>query len=183
MLVLGLSMSTLPGGASGALAQTPARTLFGHADFEMDWRLEPQSKTLRVRYSAAVRRLRIEALDGSQQVMLRDLVKGDVVILIAQGQKGAFAQKTPPLGPFQPQEVGGTRQIAGQSCRDFMVQGQKLCVTDDGIPVAVEFGDIRITATSLMRQAQHPALFQVPKELKLQPLPGAAANTVPKLPF
>ena len=181
--LLGLATAGLSSGVSAVSAQTPTRNLFGNADFEMDWQLEPQNKTLRVRFSAATRRLRLEALDGSQQVMLRDLVKGDVVILIAQGQKGAFAQKTPPLGPFQPQGVGEARQIAGQTCRDFMVQGQKLCVTDDGIPVAVEFGETRITAKSLMRQAQHPALFQVPKELKLQPLPGAAANTVPKLPF
>lgn len=182
-LVLGLSIAGLVSGTLASSAQTPARMLFGNADFEMDWQLEPQNKMLRVRYSAATRRLRMEALDGSQQVMLRDLVKGDVVILIAQGQKGAFAQKSAPLGAFVPQGVGDTRQIAGQTCRDFMVQGQKLCVTDDGIPVAIDVGETRITAKSLIRQAQHPVLFQVPKELKLQPLPGAAANTVPKLPF
>jgi hypothetical protein len=180
---LSLCAAALLGGGAVAFAQAPARTLFGHADFEMDWQLEPQNKTLRVRYSAAVRRLRIEVLDGSEQVMLRDLARGDVVILIAQGQKGAFAQKAPPLGPFQPQEVGETRQIAGQTCRDFVMQGQKLCVSDDGIPLAIEFGTTRILARNLIRQTQHPALFLVPKELKLQPLPGAAANTVPKLPF
>ncbi|KAF0231041.1 MAG: hypothetical protein FD175_910 [Beijerinckiaceae bacterium] len=178
-----LVAALLTGVVGPLMAQTPQKTLFGTRDFEMDWQLAPAGKVLRVRFSAATKRLRIEALDGSEQVMLRDLVKGDIVILIAQGQKGAYAQTSPPLAPFAPQEVGGTREIAGNPCREFSVQGQKLCVTDDGIPVGVDFGTGSLTAQSLVRQAQHPALFLVPKDLVLKPVPGSGANTLPKLPF
>lgn len=173
-----LCASALPSGAQNA-----SKMLFGNKDFEMDWHLEPAGKLLRVRFSAAAKRLRIEMMDGSEQVMLRDLVRGDVVILIAQGQKGAFAQKSTPMAPFAPQEIGGTREVAGNTCRDFGVQSQKFCVTDDGIPVEVDLGGSKLTARSLVRQAQHPALFQVPKDLVLKPVPGAGAETLPGLPF
>jgi hypothetical protein len=178
-----LATCLLLAGGSQLHAQNSAKILFGNKDFEMDWHLEPAGKLLRVRFLAATKRLRIEAMDGSEQVMLRDLMRGDVVILIAQGQKGAFTQKSAPMAPFAPQEMGETREIAGQTCRDFGVQGQKFCVTDDGIPVEVDFGNGKLTARSLVRQAQHPALFQVPKGLVLKPLPGAGKETMPALPF
>ena len=178
-----LAACVLLAGASPSHAQNGARMLFGTKDFEMDWFLEPAGKLLRVRFMAATKRLRIEAMDGSEQVMLRDLVRGNVVILIAQGTKGAFTQKAPPMTPFTPEDIGEIREIAGNPCRDFGVQNQKFCVTDDGIPVEVDFGNGKLTARSLLRQGQFPALFEVPKGLVLQPMPGAGKDTMPGLPF
>lgn len=157
--------------------------LFGKADFEMDWMLEPAGKLIRVRFSAATRRLRLEMQDGSDQVMLRDLAKGDVIVLIAQGTKGAYAQKGKPMGPFVPQEFGEVREIIGQKCRDIVSEGQKFCLTDDGIPLSVDLGSVRLVARALLKQAQPAPLFLVPKDIALKPMPGAGSDTVPKLPF
>lgn len=171
----------------GQVAPSPAhaqeRHLFGARDFEMDWQLEPGGRILRLRFLAAQRRLRIEMLDGSDQVMLRDLAKGDVVVLVAGGAKGAYGTKVAPMAAFRPEAIGETREIAGETCRDFTIQGQVLCVSDDGIPLAVEFGAGRLMARKLLRQGQHPALFELPKGTALKPMPGESADKVPKLPF
>jgi YD repeat-containing protein len=163
-----------------AFAQGSHPTLFGQRDFEMDWKLEPGGKMLRFRYHGASRRLRIDALDGSEQTMHRDLGKGHIVVLIANGTKGAYAGSTKPIGPFLPEQIGEIRTIAGETCREFVAEGQKLCVTAEGIPIMVDYGSGRGIAQRLLREEQPAALFDLPKGLTAKPLPGSADNTVPK---
>lgn len=171
-------------GPAGLLAaQDGAPRLFGKADFEMEWRLFPQNNTLRVHYDAARQRLRIEALDGSDQVMIRDLVTGKVAVLVAGGKRGAYGTTAKPLGAFRPEAIGEIRSVAGQECRDFAFEGRRMCVTDDGIPVEVDLGEGKLVATRLMRRAQHPALFDVPKDITLKPIPGANPGVLPGVPF
>ncbi|MCZ8183206.1 MAG: hypothetical protein O9322_09575 [Beijerinckiaceae bacterium] len=167
----------LPG---AGLAQGSNPVLFGNRDFEMDWSLQPGSKMLRFRYHGATQRLRIDMLDGSEQTMHRDLAKGHVVVLVANGTKGAFAGTTRPIGAFQPEQIGGIRTIVGESCREFSAGGQTLCVTADGIPVMVDFGNGQGVAQRLLRETQPVALFELPKGLKPKPLPGGAENSIPK---
>lgn len=180
---MGLSGLALLASALPLIAQDGAPKLFGKADFEMEWRLFPQNNTLRVLYEAARQRLRIEALDGSDQVMIRDLATGKVVVLIAGGKRGAYGTTAKPLAAFRPEAIGETRSIAGQECREFGFEGRKMCVTDDGIPVEVDFGGGKLVATRLMRKAQHPALFEVPKDVTLKPIPGANPGALPGVPF
>lgn len=163
-----------------ALAQGNNPVLFGNRDFEMDWTLQPGAKMLRFRYHGATQRLRIDMLDGSDQTMHRDLAKGHVVVLIANGTKGAFAGMTRPIGAFQPEQIGEIRTIAGEPCREFSAGGQTLCVTADGIPVMVDFGNGQGVAQRLLREVQPAALFELPKGLKPKPLPGGAENSIPK---
>ncbi|HRE19959.1 MAG TPA: hypothetical protein PKW21_02870 [Rhabdaerophilum sp.] len=165
------------------LAQDGAPKLFGKADFEMEWRLFPQNNTLRVLYEAARQRLRIEALDGSDQVMIRDLVTGKIAVLVAGGKRGAYGTMAKPLGAFRPEAIGEIRSVAGQQCREFAFEGRKMCVTDDGIPVEVDLGEGRLIAARVMRKAQHPALFDVPKDVTLKPIPGANPGGLPRVPF
>lgn len=175
---LALLVPTMP-----LLAQDGAPRLFGKADFEMEWRLFPQNNTLRVLYEAARQRLRIEALDGTDQVMIRDLVTGKVAVLVAGGKRGAYGTMAKPLAAFRPETIGEIRSVAGQECREFGFEGRKMCVTNDGIPVEVDLGEGKLVATRLMRKAQHPALFDVPKEVTLKPVPGANSGVLPGVPF
>jgi hypothetical protein len=169
--------------SSGACAQGAQPTLFGKADFEMEWQLQPQAKLLRVQFLAEKRRLRIEMLDGSDQAMIRDLASGKVAVLVANGTKGAYGSMARPMGAFRPEAVGEVREIIDNKCRDFRFQSRLLCITDDGIPLEVDLGGARLTATRLLRKSQLPALFEVPKELVLKPVPGSTAGPLPSIPF
>jgi hypothetical protein len=177
-----LGLLVLVTGLSPVFAQTRGPQLFGFRDFEMDWVQGEGSSVYRLRYLAARHMLRIEALDGSAQVMLRDLVKGDILVLLSEGQRGIYGSRGRPVlgAPIEPGDV--TRQIAGETCRVARVSGSVLCLADDGIPLAVEDGAAPVRATRLLRQAQNPALFTVPKDAKILPLPGGSRN-VPGAPF
>lgn len=164
-----------------AFAQAPPQpVLFGQRDFEMEWQMEPGNKLLRFRFHASTRRLRIDALDGSGQTMLRDLAKGTVVVLVANGAKGTYAGSVKPMGPFQPQQVGELQMIAGEPCRDFVLDGQTLCLTADGIPVMLDFGSGKATAQRLIRETQPVAFFDLPPGLTPKPLPGNGPGSIPK---
>lgn len=178
LFLAGLFLVVLP--PQAGLAQGSNPVLFGKRDFEMDWTVEPGAKMLRFRYHGATQRLRIDSMDGSEQTMHRDLAKGHVVVLIANGTKGAFAGSARPIGRFQPDAVGEMRTVAGESCREFSAGGQTLCVTDDGIPVMADFGNGQGMAQRLLRETQPAALFDLPKGLKPKPLPGGGANSIPK---
>lgn len=162
------------------VAQGTAPSLFGQRDFEMDWLMEPGSKLLRFRFHAGTKRLRIDALDGSEQTMHRDLGKGFVLVLVANGKRGAFAGTVPPLGAFQPQAVGEVQTVAGEACREFTLDRQQICVTADGIPVALVFDGGKATALRVLREVQPPALFEWPKGLSPKPLPGGGPGSLPK---
>ncbi|CAN1556729.1 hypothetical protein MCEMSEM23_02442 [Rhabdaerophilaceae bacterium] len=170
----------LTGGS--AQAQQAGAMLFGARDFEMDWVQAGNGQLLRLRYLSARRILRIEALDGSEQVMLRDLEKGDVLILVAEGKRGVFGHRVQPMRglSFVPGEV--VRSIAGEDCRETTLSGLTLCLSDDLIPLVVNDRGQEFIAQRLLRQAQNPALFTVPKDTKIQPLPGNS-GPLPGIPF
>lgn len=169
-------------GLSAAAAQTRAPQLFGHRDFEMDWMQGEAGKMMRVRYLAERRILRIEALDGSGQVMLRDLAKGDVLILVAEGQRGVYGSRGRPVIGMNVEPGEATREAAGETCREARINGATICLSDDGIPLIMEEGGAPIRAIRILRQPQNAALFTVPKDAKIQPMPGSSAP-VPGVPF
>lgn len=170
-------------GAQGPGTQAPAadarQLLFGARDFEMDWRAEPTGRRMRLRFHGESRRLRIEALDGSEEVLIKDFAKGDVFVMIAEGKKGIYGTKGAPAAPFRPESAGELQQIAGETCRDLGREGRVFCLTDDGIPVEIRVGAERIVAERLLRQAQNAALFELPKGVPVKAMPPNAA----KLPF
>lgn len=163
-------------------ASAQGRQLFGARDFEMDWSTSG-GKTLRVRYLAAAKRVRLEALDGSGEAMVKDLARGDVFVLVAEGQRGVYAAKAEPMRGLNGNLTERVREIAGEKCRDMAGGSVTLCLSDDGIPLVVEENGQILSATRIVRQAQSPALFQPPKDAKMQPMPGRGANSLPKLPF
>jgi hypothetical protein len=158
--------------AMAAGAQEPGRFLFGTRDFEMDWRAEAGGRPMRLRFLGARRLLRMEPLDGSDQVMLRDLATGTVHVLIGEGRGGVHAGRAPPLGPFRPDGIGEIRTIAGEACREMRAGPERFCLTDDGIPLEMANAREHYVAERLLRRAQAPALFEVPKEPKPKPIPG-----------
>lgn len=174
LIVLGLLPTPLA-------AQNAGPALFGRQDFEMDWVDRQSGKTVRLRFLAERRILRIEALDGSQQAMLHDLQRGAVYVLVAEGQRGVYGREGTPLGNLAVVLGDQTRQIAGETCRDASVGGAQLCLSDDGVPLLVLQGEQQWQAERVLRQPQNPLLFALPKDAKIQPFPGG--GRAPGLPF
>jgi hypothetical protein len=175
-----LSLVLLASAASGAQAQGSA-VLFGRQDFEMEWKVEPIKAILSVRYLAAKRQLRLEPLDGSARAMVRDLATGEAVLLVGQGQRGAYKTRAAPMGGFRPDGGGEMRKVGPEECREFTSGPVTLCLTDDGIPLIISFPEGTLTASRLLRQPQLPAFFEVPKGVELKPLPPGM--NAPLLPF
>ena len=169
--------------AHAATAQTAGRQLFGARDFEMEWRVEPQGKQMRVRFLATARRVRVEALDGSGEAMVKDLARGDVIVLVDEGRKGVYTARAAPMGAFSGAPSENMREIAGEKCRDFVMDGGTYCLSQDGIPLVVQQSGQTMTAQRVLRQAQNPALFAPPRDAKPKPMPGRDASSMPKLPF
>ncbi|MCA3632176.1 MAG: hypothetical protein INF16_05230 [Methylobacterium sp.] len=165
-----------------AFAQGSGFTLFGNRDFEMDGVQGDGGKMMRMRYLAERRILRIEALDGSGQVMLRDLVNGDVLILVQEGRQGIYGSRGRPIIGMAVLPGEAVREVAGETCREARVNGATICLSEDGIPLVMEEGGAPFRAIRLLRQAQNPALFTVPKDAKIQPMPGSK-SPVPDVPF
>ncbi len=152
-----------------ALSSGPV--LFGRKDFEVEWKVEPYKLVLSARYFAERRLMRFEIPDGSGRAVVRNLASGDALYIVGQGQGGAYRYQLVPLGRFQPGAPGGTRQIGSEQCRDFDAGGVLLCLTDDGIPLRIALAQGTLTASRLLRQPQHPALFDLPKGQEAKPLP------------
>lgn len=185
-IICAAAFAFVAGMAAPVLAQQPPAQpsglqLFGSRDFEMDWRMQQGNRMVRLRYSAELKRLRIEALDGSGQAMLKDLAGGGVTILVDEGRKGVFAAPGQPMPRGFGSPTGEIRSILGEQCQDFDLEGARLCLSRDGIPIGVTQRGEVIVAERLVRQAQNPALFLPPKDAKPQPIPGRA-GTGP-LPF
>jgi hypothetical protein len=96
-----------------AFAQGSGFTLFGNRDFEMDGVQGDGGKMMRMRYLAERRILRIEALDGSGQVMLRDLAKGDVLILVQEGRQCIYGSRGRPIIGMNIVPGEAVREVAG----------------------------------------------------------------------
>lgn len=163
------------------LAQQEGPVLFGRQDFEMEWKVEPLGLVLSARYLAARGLMRLEVLNGNSQAVVRNIFSGEALYIIGQGTGGAYAYKAPPLGRFQPGPPGEIQQVGPEQCRDFDAGGVTLCITDDGIPLKMTFPEGALTASRLLRQPQHPALFELPKGIEAKPLPSGIKP--PPLPF
>lgn len=165
--------------SAGVQAQS-GPVIFGRQDFEMEWKTEPMKAILSVRYLAARRLLRLEPLDGSARAMVRDLATGDALLLVAQGQRGAYRTKAAPLGAFRPEGGGEIRKVGPEECREFASGPVTLCLSDDGIPLIIGFPEGKLTASRLLRQPQLPAFFEAPKGVEVKPLPpGMSAVLLP----
>jgi hypothetical protein len=160
-------------------AQQAPRFLFGQRDFEMDWRDSTSGKHVRLRFLGSQRKLRIEPLDGSNQVMIRDLGSGEVFVLIEEGRQGVHGGKREPLGPFVPDGAGGLREIAGETCRELQAGRERYCLTDEGIPLELVSEREHFVAERLVRQAQPEALFNIPKDKAAKPIPGLTPLPAP----
>lgn len=157
------------------------RQLFGKHDFELEWRLEPAGKLIRARFLAEKRLLRLEALDGSGEALIRDLAGGGVLVLVDEGRRGVYAGQGRPAEVFSGQPEARIREVAGESCRDFSLGRALICLSDDGIPLLVEEEGGAMNTLRIIRQAQNPALFLAPKDVKPKPLPAGSGLT--RLPF
>jgi len=167
--------------AAPAQAQQEAPRLFGRADFELEWKVEPVGIVLSARYLAARGLMRLEVLDGQSRAVVRNLFTGDALYVIGHGQGGVYSYKAPAIGLFQPESPGEMSQVGPEQCRNFDAGGVSLCITDDGIPLKMTFPEGTLTASRLLRQPQHPAMFELPKGVEAKPLPPSIQP--PQLPF
>lgn len=168
--------------ASGASAQSGGFQLFGHRDFEMDGIQQQDGKAMRLRYLAARRILRMEMLDGSGQAMLINFAQGDVLLLVAEGQRGVLGRRDGAIVSQRVVPADGIREIAGEKCREASVNGTPACIADDGVPLMLSGPQGEFVAQRVLRQPQSPGLFTVAKDTKIQPFPGYN-GPVPAAPF
>lgn len=166
----------------GVLAQSTGMPLFGQRDFEMDGIQQQDGKAMRLRYLAARRILRMEMLDGSGQAMLINFAQGDMLLLLAEGQRGVFGRRDAAIIRQQVIPSEGTREIAGEPCREASINGSPACIANDGVPLMMAGPQGEFVAQRVLRQPQSPALFTVAKETKIQPFPGYS-GPLPAAPF
>lgn len=167
--------------AAPALAQNQPPRLFGYRDFELEWKVEPLQLVLSARFLAARGVMRFEVLDGQGRAVVRNFVTGEALYILGHGQGGVYTFKAPPMGRFEPGDAGATETIGGESCRPFSAGPVTMCLSDDGIPLKLTYPQGTLTASRLIRQPQHPALFEPPPGTKAQPLPSSIP--APLLPF
>lgn len=168
--------------APGVVAQSGGMPLFGQRDFEMDGIQQQDGKAMRLRYLAARRILRMEMLDGSGQSMLINFAQGDLLLLIADGQRGVFGRRDSAILNQRVIPSDGTRSIAGEPCREARINGSPACIADDGVPLMLSGPQGEFVAQRVLRQPQNPALFTIAKETKIQPFPGYN-GPLPAAPF
>lgn len=165
-----------------SLAQSGGFQLFGQRDFEMDGIQQHDGKGMRLRYLAARRILRMEMLDGSGQAMLINFAQGDMLLLIADGQRGVFGRRDAAISSQRVIPADATRDIAGEKCREASINGSPACIADDGVPLMLAGPQGEFVAQRVLRQSQNPALFTFAKEIKIQPFPGYN-GPLPAAPF
>lgn len=179
---LGLTLGVLFAAALPAPGQSNGFQLFGRADFEMDAVQVADGRPLRLRYLAARRILRIEALDGSGEAMLIHITQGDIFVVVGGGQGGVFARRDRAIASWPVEAEDATRNIAGEICREARMDGGPACIADDGVPLMLGGPSGEVIAQRVLRQPQSPALFTLPKETKIQPFPGYR-GPLPAVPF
>ena len=150
--------------------------------------------TIRVRWSARLQRLRVDA-EGRTQALLVDLSARSVKV-VDSGLHSAMALpvRAGDLDPLTLRDARLTRRgralVAGRSCTNYVVEESRgrgtICLTDDGIPLrAVGVVDGRagsFTAISVAVMRQEPALFEVPPgymQLALPDLRGLRGLRLP----
>lgn len=168
--------------AGVAMAQSGGFQLFGHRDFELDGIQQQDGKPMRLRYLAARRILRMEMLDGSGQAMLINFAQGDVLLVVAEGQRGVFGRRDSAIASQRVIPADGIREIAGEKCREASINGTPACIADDGVPLVMSGPQGEFVAQRVLRQPQSVALFTVSKETKIQPFPGYN-GPLPTAPF
>jgi len=169
-----------------SLAQTkpPGR------DYAATYRVETEGRAaeMRVFYSAATRRQRVEMADAGM-AMINDQAAGRVLILNEPARMVvemplAAAQDQPMLAV--PEDMAltrtGTGTVAGHNCTLFRATqaGQDrgtVCVTDDGILLSGDFRQGnrrgRLEATSLTLARQPASLFEPPEGWQMMQFPQA----------
>jgi hypothetical protein len=165
-----------------SFAQSSGFQLFGHRDFEIDGVQQHDGKGMRLRYLAARRILRMEMLDGSGQALLINFAQGDMLLMIADGQRGVFGRRDAGIISQRIVPADATRGIAGEQCREASINGSAACLADDGVPLMMAGPQGEFVAQRVLRQPQNPALFTFAKEIKIQPFPGYS-GPLPTAPF
>lgn len=168
---------------SGAGAAAQEALPWAQADYEAEWRIASLGHVVTVRYSAQAKKLRFELNDPKGTVVVKDLAGGGVLVSEGDGKAGVKAGRGQPLGLPAQNPTGARRQIAGESCAVHGIGPAELCLSADGVLLAVSAGEERIEALRVIRKPQDPALFAPPEGAPVTPLPGGAEGGTPLLPF
>jgi hypothetical protein len=168
--------------AAGAQTKPPGR------DHAATYRIETEGRTaeMRVFYSAATRRQRVEMADAGM-AMINDQASGRVLILneaarMVMEMPLAAARDQPMLAVPEDMTLTrtGTGTVAGHRCTIYRAaQGGQdrgtLCMTDDGILLSGDFRQGnqrgRMEATSLTLAPQPASLFEPPQGWQIMQAP------------
>jgi hypothetical protein len=167
-------------------------------DYAATYRMESEGKAaeIRVFYSAASRRQRVETAEGGM-AMIHDIPGNRMLMLNAQNR---MAMELPGnVGPGQQNMLNvpddmtltrtGTATVAGHRCTTYRamqagVERGTVCVTDDGILLRADFqqGERRGTmqATALSLDSQPASLFQVPEGWQVTQMPQGQGQRRPQ---
>jgi hypothetical protein len=181
-LVLAAVAAALPL-AAAAQPKQPSR------DYAATYRIEAEGRAseMRVFYSAATRRQRVEMADAGM-AMINDQASGRVLILneparVVMEMPAAAARQQPLLSLPDDMTLSrtGTATVAGHRCTTYRaVQAGAdrgtVCVSDYGILLSGDFrqGDRtgRMEATSVTLAPQPAALFQPPQGWQTMQMPS-----------
>jgi hypothetical protein len=159
-------------------------------DYAVTYRMEHEGRSaeMRVFFSAALRRQRVEMPEGGV-AMIHDLPANRMLMLNEQMRMAMEMPVNAPQGQQMltlPDDMSltrtGTATVAGHRCTTYRAAQRgtdrgTVCVTDDGIMLRADLsqGDRRGTmeATSLSLSTQPATLFQVPPGWQTMQMPTA----------
>jgi len=176
--------------AAAAQPKQPSR------DFAVTYRMESEGRTaeMRVFYSAATRRQRVEMGDAGM-AMINDAAAGRVLMLneparMVMEMPAAAARQQPMFAIPDDMTLTrtGTATVAGNRCTTYRAvqagaERGTMCVTDDGIMLSGDFrqGDRagRLEAISLSLSPQPASLFQPPQGWQVMQMPSGPPGGAP----
>lgn len=160
-------------------------------DYAAAYRLEGQGAAveMRVFYSAATRRQRVETPEGGM-AMIHDVPNGRMLMLSAEARMVMVMpmQRGEQTLLAVPDDVAltrsGTATVAGHRCTLYRAaragrEGGTVCLSEDGIVLAAEWREEggrggRAEATSLTLAPQPAALFEPPQGWQVVQMPAGA---------
>jgi hypothetical protein len=179
--------------AAPAAAQEPPRipTRDYAATYAMTGFRAEAPKTMRISFSAATRRQRIDMAEAGRDMSMIMELGGQRMWMLEHARRramelapGAGPGREVPAGPLEPDARLtriGTDRVAGHACTVYRVvrQGQPpgtACVTGDGIMLRGEFEGGgrrgRMEATELSLAAQPRERFEVPADYRTMQMPA-----------
>ena len=139
-----------------------------------------------MQYSAEEKAMRMSMSAGGQQMdMIRDMDTGEVVMWSAQMPGMGMRMETPTGQDVDARPTGDMREVNGETCEVWEVEGGTACIGEDNIPLTTEAVSATAELQDLQRTPQDAALFEPPADLNIMDMPGAAQGgmQMPDLPF